>query len=175
MCPPPTFPCRAQRGPCPSYPCRDTPRWPAAPPPCQSCHPPHSRCSSCLKRVEEPVSLSTATRPWSTMSALTVDLEEDRTPDSKPDQTQSQSQTQFQTQSQFQSQTKPSPSPSPIPRPKEYVKLMNVPERPEILYNRSPSNWTLEQRIRQLSSNIPFSSSGRNSSTAVSAYWLTIV
>ena len=49
-----------------------------------------------------------------------------------------------------------------------------LPVTPDILYNRSPSSWTELCRILQLSSNNPFSSSGKNSSMAVLAYKLTI-
>ena len=49
-----------------------------------------------------------------------------------------------------------------------------LPVTPDILYNRSPSSWTELCRILQLSSNNPFSSSGKNSSMAVLAYKFTI-
>lgn len=46
---------------------------------------------------------------------------------------------------------------------------------PDILYKRSPSNWTELYRILQLSSNKPLSSSGNRRVIAVSAYMFTIL
>uniref|UniRef100_A0A2M4D248 Putative secreted protein n=1 Tax=Anopheles darlingi TaxID=43151 RepID=A0A2M4D248_ANODA len=54
------------------------------------------------------------------------------------------------------------------------VCVVILPETPEILYSRSPSSCTELYRIRQLSSNRPFSSSGSSSAIADSAYKLTI-
>uniref|UniRef100_A0A2M4B366 Putative secreted protein n=1 Tax=Anopheles triannulatus TaxID=58253 RepID=A0A2M4B366_9DIPT len=54
------------------------------------------------------------------------------------------------------------------------VCVVILPETPEILYRRSPSSCTELYRIRQLSSNRPFSSSGSSSAMADSAYRFTI-